>query len=114
MSATDKFIEKQKRALLEEKSRLEAQLAKLREYPDYGWDADDNIRETTDFENNMFLGKETEMLLQKVNGALDAIAGNRYGLCRKCRKSIEEKRLIAMPYADICVKCTPPGKKASQ
>lgn len=99
------FLEKQKRALLDEKGRLEERIARLREYPDYGFDEEDNVREISDFESNRSFETQLQYLLNKVNKALESIDGGTYGQCTKCQNEIEEGRLAIMPYAELCVSC---------
>ena len=99
------IIEKQKKALLKEKSRLEKKIAKLKQYPDYGHSEDDNAKETADYENNLGVEEQLVFLLSKVNKGLKSIADGSYGQCQKCAKEIETGRLEIMPYAELCISC---------
>ncbi|MFA5926897.1 MAG: TraR/DksA C4-type zinc finger protein [Patescibacteria group bacterium] len=105
MPITKTFLEKQRRTLLEEKGRLEERIARLREYPDYGFDEEDNVREISEFESNRSFETQMQYLLNKVNRALEAISDGTYGQCTKCSSAIEEGRLAIMPYAELCVSC---------
>lgn len=98
-------IEKQKKALLDEKERLEKKIGELKQYPDYGQNEDDNAKETADYENNLSVEEQLVFLLSKVNRALSAIENGTYGTCQKCSKAIEEGRLEIMPYAELCISC---------
>jgi len=110
MALSKEFIEKQTKALLEEKEHLTEQIDKLSERPDYGFDEEDNIRELTDFESNISLESQLKVLLEKVNSALKAIENGTYGQCIRCQQAVEEKRLEIMPYAEICVSCAKKSK----
>lgn len=99
------IIEKQKKALLEEKSRLEKKISELKQYPDYGQNEDDNAKETADYENNLSVEEQLVFLLSKVKKALRSIEDGNYGQCQKCSKEIETGRLEVMPYAELCISC---------
>lgn len=45
------------------------------------------------------------MTLEKVNAALERIEEGTYGLCEECGTRIPKQRLMAIPYASMCVKC---------
>lgn len=99
------FLKKQKEALLAEKERIEKEIAKLKKYPDYGDDEEDNLQELNDFEGNLIIDDKIESILNKINKALKAIDAGTYGQCSKCKEAISEGRLKAMPWADICLAC---------
>lgn len=44
-------------------------------------------------------------LLQAIDAALDRIDSGEYGLCDECGEQIGEKRLTAIPWADLCIRC---------
>ena len=44
-----------------------------------------------------------EDLLRQINIALIRIKNGTYGYCSECQIKLTEKRLKAMPYADLCV-----------
>lgn len=111
MKLTKEFLEKQKEALLTEKARLEKKVAKLKKYPKYGDDEEDNLQEMADYESNLTLDEQLEYLLTKIKKALKAIEDGTYGQCILCKKNIENGRLEIMPYADVCVTCKSKKKK---
>lgn len=43
--------------------------------------------------------------LNKINAAITRMKNGRYGMCASCGQVINGNRLIAMPYAVLCVKC---------
>ncbi len=99
------FIETQKLALVEEKKRLLEKIKKLKVYPDYGDIGEDTIQEVVDYENNISIEEQLQFLVDKIDKALKSIENDTYGKCSKCGASIEEGRLLVMPYADVCVSC---------
>lgn len=111
MALDKKFLEKQKEALLKEQARLEEKAKKLKKYPHYGDDEEDNLQEMADFESNLSIEEQLEFLLKKIKRALEAIESGEYGTCRKCKENIEKGRLEIMPYADLCVTCKSTKKK---
>ncbi len=43
--------------------------------------------------------------LAKIEAALDRIEDGSYGECEECGAKIPKQRLLAVPYATMCVKC---------
>ena len=43
--------------------------------------------------------------LRSIQEALKAIDRGRYGECVRCGSDINEKRLIAIPWATLCIRC---------
>jgi len=100
-----RFIEKQKETLFTEKERLQKKMKDLEKFPDYGDDEDDNALELTEFESNLGLEQQLKFLIKQIDRALKAIENGTYGECKQCQSTIDEGRLLAMPYTDICSKC---------
>jgi RNA polymerase-binding transcription factor DksA len=46
-----------------------------------------------------------EETLELVEQALDRIRARRYGLCEECGGVIAKKRLEAIPFASMCIRC---------
>ena len=46
-----------------------------------------------------------ETRLKNINGALEKIKKDEYGICEKCKKNISQERLKASPEANKCMKC---------
>lgn len=111
MKQSEKFIQKQKKLLLNEKEKLEKKIKKLDEFPEYGRGDDDSAREFSDFEKNQGIEIQLKGLIKKINTALRSIEKGTYGKCSICKNEIERGRLSSMPYADICVSCKKNGKK---
>ncbi len=51
------------------------------------------------------LGSQEIKRLKAIDAALSRINQGRYGQCMKCNKKIPQERLIAIPYAVLCIEC---------
>jgi RNA polymerase-binding protein DksA len=51
------------------------------------------------------LGNEARQELSQINRALERIDSGEYTTCRKCGEDIGLKRLQAVPYTDLCIRC---------
>ncbi|MEO0138024.1 MAG: TraR/DksA C4-type zinc finger protein [candidate division WOR-3 bacterium] len=51
------------------------------------------------------ISRQRETLFS-IDHALRKIAQGTYGICEKCGKMIEKRRLKIVPYARFCIKCT--------
>lgn len=51
------------------------------------------------------IGERLRQKLYLINEALDAIETGEYGICAECGEPINEKRLLFMPSALLCVRC---------
>ncbi|OGH84252.1 MAG: hypothetical protein A2261_02110 [Candidatus Magasanikbacteria bacterium RIFOXYA2_FULL_44_8] len=103
--------------LLQEKDRLEKELGKFTsknphvaddydsKFPDYGDKEDENANEVAEYAANLSLEGNLEKTLRDVHKALVSIDKGTYGVCKYCKKIIEEKRLIARPTSSACVEC---------
>lgn len=111
------FLTEIKQNLLQEKERLEAELAKFTKknphvaddfdatFPDYGSEEDDNAREVAQYTANKPLELTLERTLRDVGKALERLDKGTYGICKYCQQPIEEKRLLARPISGACVSC---------
>lgn len=114
---TKRFIQFRRSQLLQEKENLEKELKRVGKkseheksgyqprYVDIGSKSDENVQEVAIFSNIISIEKELETSLKEVNEALEKIEKNTYGVCEKCGKQIDQKRLKAFPIADLCIKC---------
>lgn len=112
-----KFLEKIKKALLDEKQKLEKELAQFAQkkprasddfdtrHENYGDEDEENAKEVAAYGDNLALEQTLESSLRDVNDALKRIEEGRYGICKYCGKNIDEKRLEARPASSACVKC---------
>ena len=51
------------------------------------------------------LDRETRLELRNVLEALARIEDDEYGCCQICGEDIGEARLMALPYAQLCIRC---------
>lgn len=119
-----KFIEQQKKRLLEEQKDLQARLARFTtkdpkiksnykaKFPKYSaedeTDAEDfeeSAHEVTDYTNNVGVENDLEVRLQQVTKALARIEEGHYGHCKNCKNQQSRERLEAEPAADPCEDC---------
>ncbi len=103
------------RRLEAKKAELEEDIAGLTEAHPTPVDANEASEDSMDFEDTAvdFLETQKEQsvlvneqaLLTEVNQALERIQLGTYGVCINCGKPIPEKRLEALPWAALDVKC---------
>lgn len=110
-------LAKIKKQLEEEKAKLEEQLKSFAVsnkhapedfnalFPQFGEKDEDNAAEVAVFSDNLSLERTLESALRDVNKALERIKNGTYGICRYCKKPIDEKRLLARPTSSACVDC---------
>lgn len=109
---TDRF----RTELLEERKRVEAAIASLRE--SHPGSLDDEVEEisagtdnhvgdtataTLGREIDYTLGENSERVLAEINVALKRIEEGTYGTCAVCGKEIASERLDAYPWASLCI-----------
>lgn len=111
------FLKKVKTLLLEEKAKLEKELAKFAKkksgaggdydttFPDYGDKEDENAAEVADYAVNLSLEENLEKSLRDTNQSLARMEKGEYGICKYCHKPIEEKRLLARLTSSSCMSC---------
>ena len=51
------------------------------------------------------LDNEAKAVVQQIDNALLGIKEGTYGVCKSCGNPIAEKRLEAVPYVTLCIKC---------
>ncbi len=56
-------------------------------------------------ELSLTFGDRDREKLAEIEAALERIKNGAYGLCEDCEERIEEGRLLAMPFARVCVDC---------
>lgn len=111
------FLNQIKKKLEKEKKRLERELKYFSkkdihringydaQFPDFGSEDDENAREVADFENKLALEKTLEKELRDINGAMEKIQSNTYGVCKYCKERISKARLLVRPTSSSCIKC---------
>ncbi|MFP3869794.1 MAG: TraR/DksA family transcriptional regulator [Syntrophobacteria bacterium] len=81
------------------------------EYPhnllekDYLGDFCDNVITDMGLDSVYTHGERLRKTVQLIDDALDRIAGGDYGICEECGDPINEKRLLLIPFATLCVRC---------
>ena len=62
---------------------------------------------TDNFDREFTLGlpSNEQQALNMIDRALRRIEEGTYGVCESCSKPILQKRLLAVPYAPLCIKC---------
>lgn len=91
--------------LRERETQLVEELRQYGKYVDFGRGEDENAAEIAQYADGLSMEGELVKALRDVKNALSRIAAGTYGVCRYCRKSIPEKRLIARPTSSSCVAC---------
>lgn len=90
-------LEKRMRAIKDDKTKANGPLN-----PDFE-------EQAIDLQNNEVIDEIEEIDRKEIgliNKALEKIKNNRFGICEACGEEINQKRLIAMPFAENCIKCT--------
>jgi RNA polymerase-binding protein DksA len=112
---TSQQTEHFKQRLIEEKARLELELADLGSkdpnrpdaaYQESGGNSEeDNAAEVTEYVDDLSIEARLETELRDVDKALASIDKGTYGTCKYCKKEIDEKRLEARPASSSCIDC---------
>ncbi len=68
-------------------------------------DMEEKADEMEEYDNLLSLEHNLETRLQDIDLAIEKIGKDVYGICEKCDKEIEEKRLLVCPEAKLCMKC---------
>jgi RNA polymerase-binding protein DksA len=68
-------------------------------------DQADDAGAVSDAERNSAILRNSQVLLDQVNQALARLDTGTYGICVRCGKEINPRRLEALPYVTLCVDC---------
>lgn len=60
------------------------------------------------------LDQFSQAVLDRINRALDRLKAGTYGACVGCSLEIPPERLLALPYAEMCVACQSESEKKSR
>lgn len=71
----------------------------------YAFHMADMATDNFDREFSLDLASNEQVLLNRIDEALKKIQDGSYGVCENCEKPISFKRLKAVPYAKLCIKC---------
>ncbi len=105
-----------KEKLLEEKTRIQAELERIgkptTEAGDYstsfneiGTNEDENASEVEEYADNIALEANLEKQLKEILEALEKMEAGTYGKCENCNIDIPIERLRAYPAAKTCLNC---------
>lgn len=113
MALTQEQITHFQEKLLEEKGRLESELALLGKkvgegdyqttLNDMGKDEDEAASEVEEYVDNLSVETNLEEQLQEINEALLRIEAGTYGICEETGQEIAIERLEAYPSARIAI-----------
>ena len=98
--ALRKKLEQKKQELT---SRLERISANLRR--GYEADSKERAKQLEDNEVVDALGNEAREEIAKISSALRRMDSGDFGICIECGMPIEDGRIKAYPYADVCIEC---------
>ena len=65
----------------------------------------DTASDSYDREFTISLASREQQVLNEVNAALAKMGTDEYGICEICAHPIDETRLTAVPYAQLCLQC---------
>ena len=71
----------------------------------YTYHMADVATDTYDREFSLGLASSERKILYEIDDALKRIEDGTYGICDDCKKAISRKRLKAIPYTRLCLKC---------
>ena len=95
--------------LEEEQARLVSVIAQLDAEGEpnlgYGNHMADDATEAFEQAKDLALRRNAEQLLVKVTDALGRFDRGVYGICERCKATIDPARLRALPYATLCLHC---------
>ena len=107
MATREQIVVRERRKLLEERTRLTGELERLREAlkSEVDADADEGDPDLIEREKNVALVSQLERKKEDVEAALRLIEKGKYGTCERCGKEIPTERLDVRPDATLCVGC---------
>jgi RNA polymerase-binding transcription factor len=65
----------------------------------------DMTKEAAERDLAMEILDRESVLLRRLRSAIDRINNGSYGLCLECEDEIAPKRLKAIPWAELCIRC---------
>lgn len=92
-------VEKNLEELKKDDPALTPSLAESSEPGTDSWIADAHTR-------TLALGQQLRVLAGSIRAALGRMRNGTYGICERCNKHIEIKRLMILPQATLCLSCS--------
>jgi len=77
-------------------------------FPQFNGKLEESADEVEEFTNLLPIEARLELLLFDVKRALRKMEKGSYGICEKCGKKINKKRIKALPEAKFCSRCAKP------
>jgi RNA polymerase-binding protein DksA len=71
----------------------------------YAFHMADIATDTYDREFSLDLASNERQMLYEIDEALKKIQEGRFGFCEQCKSVISKRRLKALPYTSLCLKC---------
>lgn len=71
----------------------------------YSFHMADMATDNFDREFTLGLASNEQQALNMIDHALKKVEEGNFGICENCSKPIPQKRLLALPYAALCLKC---------
>lgn len=107
MPTREQIVVRERRKLIEERSRISGALERLREAlkSEVDVDAEEGDPDLIEREKNVALVSQLERKKEDVEAALRLIEKGKYGICERCSKEIPTERLEVRPDAILCVQC---------
>lgn len=68
-------------------------------------DTIDHANEDRNRELYQLFCERDQQKLKKIKQALDSIETKTYGVCEDCGEKIGKKRLMALPFTELCIDC---------
>ncbi|MDD5085729.1 MAG: TraR/DksA family transcriptional regulator [Candidatus Omnitrophica bacterium] len=106
-----KILEVERRKLIgdinhiEKESLKQSQRDASGDLSGYGFHMADVATDNYDREFSLDLASCEQTRLNDIVDALEKIDDGTYGSCESCKKKISNRRLRAVPYARLCIKC---------
>ena len=102
-------MEEIRKILLEEKEKIGVEIkSKQLNFSDIERDVGDEVDNSMveqERELNLLLQDREKQHLEAIEEALQRIETGEYGFCDECGDQIDQKRLMVMPLAQLCITC---------
>jgi|SRR5450759_638446 DnaK suppressor protein len=107
MATRDEIVARERRKLMEERSRVTGAIDRLRDAlkVEVDVDSEEGDPDLIEREKNVALLTQLEHKLEGVQTALRSIEKGKYGKCERCGKDIDPERLEVRPDATLCISC---------
>ncbi len=113
MSLSKEFLTEMKQRLTDEQRKLQEELSRIahrnpqlaEETHGSTESADDSAAEVAGMSDSLSLEEELLKALRDAESALKALDKGLYGVCKYCKRMIDERRLRARPMSSSCIEC---------